>query len=206
MLAQSYGNIISCEEPVNITRACRNHSLQLSDLEFDITVFVSILDILEFNEESQSFTMYIFVMFEWYNRFYSIKNPNGSDTNFYEVPKVDFDSIKRPHLMLLNAFEVKKVSMIGSEEFNSFWMFEADGDTRFEYAEYFQVKMGCDFNFGYYPFDDHWCEIPFFDPSYDIRKTLDQIYQYRVDHMFPPDVKYQIPRNVCTLTNKKIWG
>ena len=48
------------------------------------------------------------------------------------------------------------------------------------------------------------CEIVIKNGALLIAPTYISIV-YRVDHMFPPNINYQIPRNVCTVT-KYIFG
>lgn len=67
--------------------------------------------------------------------------------------------------MYLDTFEVEKVPMFGQDKFDYFW-FYSDG-SRFEYAEYVKLKLGCNFDFKQFPFDSHQCNLKFLSPSYD---------------------------------------
>ena len=69
-----------------------------------------------------------------------------------EIPLSQYNEIQRPQLLYLNAFDVEKMPLFGSERFNYLWI--ANGNpSRFEYAEYLQVKLGCNFHFQTFPFD-----------------------------------------------------
>ena len=62
--------------------------------------------------------------------------------------------------------------------------------TNFEYAEYLQVKLGCDFGFNKYPFDRHDCDLKFFCPSYD-----EPMLQFKEIHLYDRRTGEQVPKN-----------
>ena len=77
-----------------------------------------------------------------------------------------YDQINSPKLAFLNAFSVNQMPLFGNGAFKHFWIHEHhEGFARFEYAEYLQLKIGCDFNFANFPFDENICDLKFFSPS-----------------------------------------
>ena len=108
------------------------------------------MDIIEVDETDKSMTLYVYMMLNWYDETYMCNAE--SDQYGFEIPLVQYDEIRRPALLFLNAFDVKKMPMYGSDKFNYFWIFN-DEPTRFEYGEYLQVKLGCNFEFKNFPFD-----------------------------------------------------
>ena len=108
------------------------------------------MDIIEVDETDKSMTLYVYMMLTWYDETYMYNAE--SDQYGFEIPLVQYDEIRRPSLLFLNAFDVKKMPMYGSDTFNYFWIFN-DDPTRFEYSEYLQVKLGCNFEFKNFPFD-----------------------------------------------------
>ena len=72
--------------------------------------------------------------------------------------------------------------------------------TNFEYAEYLQVKLGCDFGFNKYPFDRHDCDLKFFCPSYD-----EPMLQFKEIHLYDRRTGGQVPKNESLdLKNERI--
>ena len=108
------------------------------------------MDIIEVDERDKSMTLHVYMMLEWYDETYSY----NFETNQYgfEIPSSQYDEIRRPSLLFLNAFDVNKMPLFGSDIFHYFWIFN-DDSTRFEYGEYLQVKLGCHFGFKNFPFD-----------------------------------------------------
>ena len=135
-----------------------------SGFKFELKTSIIVMDIVEVNEIDKSITLYVYLMLQWNDSSYSIYDPLN-DT-YLEVPLSNYNEIRRPSLMFLNAFEVQKMSLFGGDRFNYFWIYTKN-QTNFEYAEYLQVKLGCDFEFNNYPFDRHDCDLKFFCPSYD---------------------------------------
>ena len=117
------------------------------------------MDIIEVDETDKSMTLYVYMMLEWYDETYSV---NGFDQiDQYEITLSQYDDIRRPSLLFLNSFDVKKMPLFGSDVFHYFWIYNEElrfgavgsNATRFEYSEYLQVKLGCNFEFKNFPFD-----------------------------------------------------
>ena len=106
------------------------------------------MDIVEVDETDKSMTLYVYMMLEWYDETYSVNDQIDS----FEIPLSQYDDIRRPSLLFLNSFDIKKMPLFGSDVFNYFWIY-IDDVTRFEYGEYLQVKLGCNFKFYNFPFD-----------------------------------------------------
>ena len=135
-----------------------------SGFKFELKTSIIVMDIVEMNEIDKSITLYVYLMLQWNDSSYSIYDPLN-DT-YLEVPLSNYNEIRRPSLMFLNAFEVQKMSLFGGDRFDYFWIYTKN-QTNFEYAEYLQVKLGCNFEFNNYPFDRHDCDLKFYCPSYD---------------------------------------
>ena len=136
-----------------------------SEFKFKLKMTIIVMDIVAVNEIENSITLYVYMMLEWNDSAYSISDP--SNTTYLEVPLSNYDEIRRPSLMFLNAFDVQKLSLFGSGKFNYFWIYgvyKERNETSFEYAEYLQVKLGCNFEFTAYPFDKHDCDLKSFCP------------------------------------------
>ena len=121
-----------------------------TEFYFNLTTYIEVMDIIEVDETDKSMTLYVYMMLNWYDETYMCNAE--SDQYGFEIPLVQYDEIRRPALLFLNAFDVKKMPMYGSDTFNYFWIFN-DEPTRFEYGEYLQVKLGCNFEFKNFPFD-----------------------------------------------------
>ena len=121
-----------------------------SEFFFNLTTYIEVMDIIEVDERGKSITLHVYMMLEWYDETYSYNSE--TDQYGFEIPLLQYDEIRRPSLQFLNAFDVKKMPLFGSDIFHYFWIFN-DDSTRLEYGEYLQVKLGCNFEFKNFPFD-----------------------------------------------------
>ena len=168
-----------------------------SGFKFELKTSIIVMDIVEVNEIDKSITLYVYLMLQWNDSSYSIYDPLN-DT-YLEVPLSNYNEIRRPSLMFLNAFEVQKMSLFGGDRFDYFWIYTKN-QTNFEYAEYLQVKLGCDFGFNKYPFDSHDCDLKFFCPSYD-----EPMLQFKEIHLYDRRTGVQVPKNESLdLKNERI--
>ena len=117
------------------------------------------------DETDKSVTFILNLMLEWEDDRFYITGPDPDNTpNILEVPVAQYHQIHRPTLMFLNSFKVEKLPIVGDNEFHYFWFY---GD-KFEYAEYLKFQLGCNFDFSYFPFDSHVCDLKYYSPSYDV--------------------------------------
>ena len=162
-----------------------------SEFKFKLKMTIIVMDIVAVNEIENSITLYVYMMLEWNDSTYSISDP--SNTTYLEVPLSNYDEIRRPSLMFLNAFDVQKLSLFGSGKFNYFWIYgvyKERNETSFEYAEYLQVKLGCNFEFTAYPFDKHDCDLKSFCPSYD-----EPMLEFTEIHIYDSVTGVEVPKN-----------
>ena len=136
--------------PVQVCIVDSKDPNDFSEFFFNLTTYIELMDIIEVDETDKSMTLYIYMMLTWFDEAYGYNDE--SDQYGFEISLVQYDEIRRPSLLFLNAFDVKKMPMYGSDTFNYFWIFK-DELTRFEYSEYLQVKLGCNFEFNNFPFD-----------------------------------------------------
>ena len=163
-----------------------NDPRDFSEFKFKLKTTIGVMDIVEVNEKDKSITLYVYMLLEWNDNAYSI---NDGNITWQEVPLSSYNEIRRPSLMFLNAFDVQKISLFGSDRFNYFWIY-TENQTRFEYAEYLQVKLGCNFEFNNFPFDRHDCKMDFFCPSYD-----EPMLEFTEIHIYDSVTGVEVPKN-----------
>ena len=145
-----FRNPASDNGPVQVCIVDSKDPNDFTEFYFNLTTYIEVMDIIEVDEQDKSMTLYVYMMLEWYDETYSL---NGFDQiDSFEIPLSQYDDIRRPSLLFLNAFDVKKMPLFGSDVFHYFWIYSEDS-TRFEYGEYLQVKLGCNFEFKNFPFD-----------------------------------------------------
>ena len=159
--------LISCNEKPSQDQVCLDKSENPRNYVLTVDADIKIMDIIEVSEADKSITIFMYIMIYWHNSAYGVTGINGRTNNSdsVEIPLDDYDKIIRPSLMFMNTYEVEKIKMLGSDSFNYFWFY--DEWSRFEYAEYLKIKLGCNLNFDIFPFDNHECDLKYFCPSYD---------------------------------------
>ena len=136
--------------PVQVCIVDSKDPNDFTEFHFNLNTYIEVMDIIEVDETDKSMTLYVYMMLEWFDETYSV---NGFDQiDSFEIPLSQYDDIRRPSLLFLNSFDVKKMPLFGSDVFHYFWIYN-DEPTRFEYSEYLQVKLGCNFEFKNFPFD-----------------------------------------------------
>ena len=180
--------------PVCLTDSKDPHDF--SEFKFQLKTTIGVMDIVQVNEIDKSITLYVYMLLEWNDTAYSI---NDGNITWQEVPLSSYNEIRRPSLMFLNAFDVQKISLFGSDRFNYFWIY-TENQTSFEYAEYLQVTLGCNFEFNNFPFDRHDCKMEFFCPSYD-----EPMLEFKEIHLEDSHTGVEVPMNESfDLLNERI--
>lgn len=175
--------LLSCNEKSSHVQVCRHDSIH--SYFFSVETELKIMDIIQVNEDDKSITLFMYIMISWESDAYGLTGPDGLLNKTTEepvkIPVGDYDKIRRPHIMIMNAYMIEKIKLFGSNGFNYFWFYNTGG---FEYAEYLQVKLGCDLDFRSYPFDSHKCYLKYFDPGYDVNMMdfkIPRIYTVKDD-------------------------
>ena len=75
-----------------------------SGFKFELKTSIIVMDIVEVNERENSITLYAYMMLQWNDSSYSINDPLNN--TYMEVPLSNYNEIRRPSLMFINAFEL----------------------------------------------------------------------------------------------------
>ena len=92
-----------------------------SEFKFLLKISIIVMDIVEVNEREKSITLYVYMMLKWNDSAYSIND--SLNKTYLEVPLSNYNEIRRPSLTFLNAFDVQKMSLLGGDRFNYFWIY-----------------------------------------------------------------------------------
>ena len=92
-----------------------------SEFKFLLKISIIVMDIVEVNEREKSITLYVYMMLQWNDSAYSIND--SLNKTYLEVPLSNYNEIRRPSLTFLNAFDVQKMSLLGGDRFNYFWIY-----------------------------------------------------------------------------------
>lgn len=159
--------LYSCNDTPSEPQLCKYDSVNPKEFVLVVDTDIKIIDVNHVSESDKSITLFMFFMIYWYNSAYGVTSASDERTNdtVVEIAIDDYDKIYRPTITFMNAYEIEKIKLFGSDHFNYFWFYNYW--TKFEYAEYLKVKLGCDFDFQTFPFDSHTCYLKYYSPGFD---------------------------------------
>ena len=158
-------NLPNCTDKTLSPQICIKIGKEPRDF-FDIQPNIEVIDIYNVDQYDKTMTLFFYMKIEWHDEAYGITGPEGMISSQMQVPLEQMDLVGRPDIMFMNAFEIERVPMFGQHNFNYFWLYTWD-ESILEYAEYVKLKIGCDFNFEHFPFDQHECSLKFLSISND---------------------------------------
>jgi hypothetical protein len=74
-----------------------------------------------------------------------------------------------PTLTFQNILKIEKLPTYGGTTNKFFWF---QNPHHMEYAEEAQVTISCNFDFSYFPFDTHLCDLNFGDQQYEVESFI----------------------------------
>ena len=161
--------ILLCNETVEQIQICElENPTAIDKYHYKVMTNIEIIDINTIDSIEKTITLVLHFMIEWYDTRYYINGPEDNNTEdiSYDVPIDLYNVIDSPKLTFLKAFSLEKLPLFGNGPYKHFWCHKDwEGFVRFEYAEHLHLKMGCDFEFKSFPFDEHLCELKYYSPS-----------------------------------------
>ena len=173
---QSLQNLIDCDQEVTKTQFCK-----LGDVYpppyYIVQPTISIFNVDEINEDKKTITVYFKIFLNWNDTAAKLKLANFDE--FLEGGWYDLSEDKNTATSILASHQ-NVVKVINSQSveysFNDFWHKEPC------YKVFSMVIKGtfyCDFDFQFYPFDNHKCYLRFYNirsSAQYLKFTPTQIY------------------------------
>ena len=175
-IEQSLQNLIDCDQEVTKTQFCK-----LGDVYpppyYIVQPTISIFNVDEINEDKKTITVYFKIFLNWNDTAAKLKLANFDE--FLEGGWYDLSEDKNTATSILASHQ-NVVKVINSQSveysFNDFWHKEPC------YKVFSMVIKGtfyCDFDFQFYPFDNHKCYLRFYNirsSAQYLKFTPTQIY------------------------------
>lgn len=183
--------VVPCSESVDVIQSCQVKGVDSMHIVFDIEPFIEVLDILHVDETEKCIEFFLSLMIRWKDENSKLINGTPGLSEWFEVK----NDIKKPTLLFLNTKIINKSLVYGTDNFHYFW-YNWDKNSKelgekFEYVEHLQTKLFCNFNFQYFPFDEHVCQLKFYNPLYESTT-------FKPIHIFnqTKDVSTKVPFNI----------
>ena len=127
----------------------------------NITSRIRIKQLLEVDEDDETFTLYVDFSLFWNDTRLSMKTDGNEDTDWFPLLEKRLEHVWTPTIVFTNAISVKKLDTYGDDLTRRFFFYKNEtlNSRYFYYQVYLIIKMTCNLNFTTFPFDYQKCEL-----------------------------------------------